>query len=460
MLWLRSLSHLLFGLLCVLSLMACGGGGSASEAPKELTFELYPLTRPVQLIGGEAAIALSIPRPGGLVEGADTLVVRWDTNWGVPYPYSSGSYGPAHRQDYESEESTPISRTTRWPLTPAHTYLDVGRRSIVVQLRSGGVTVGRAIHPISVRRTWSKEPRPPIADWHVEPAPVDGVIRGVVPFELTIDPRCSSDLDSELLHTGSYRTDAGEGEFAMTPFPFVQRDYRVGLHPFTLTVIDEDGLESEPVSVMVDLERGPSGPPVICGFWDPPAIDGVVTGMLPFSPDLNLSCSADIDSDLRQSGTISIEFGDGPRRENEPFRTYVESMKKRYTTPGTYIHTVIITDSDGLESEPFITVIQVLPPSNQLPVAIMGTDVSGGPAPLTVQFSSAGSFDPDGSIINTIWNFGDPGADRGGVSIISAPTYVFESPGVYKVTLLIIDNSRTGYPWDRDTATTTIEVTR
>jgi cytochrome c len=46
--------------------------------------------------------------------------------------------------------------------------------------------------------------------------------------------------------------------------------------------------------------------------------------------------------------------------------------------------------------------------SNQpAPVAKVGADRTNGPAPLTVNFSSAGSADPGGSALTYLWNFGD-----------------------------------------------------
>ena len=44
---------------------------------------------------------------------------------------------------------------------------------------------------------------------------------------------------------------------------------------------------------------------------------------------------------------------------------------------------------------------------NQPPVAVAGATPTSGMAPLTVQFNSTGSSDPDGSIASYGWNFGD-----------------------------------------------------
>ncbi len=44
---------------------------------------------------------------------------------------------------------------------------------------------------------------------------------------------------------------------------------------------------------------------------------------------------------------------------------------------------------------------------NDWPVAVATADSTGGDLPLTVQFDSAGSFDPDGSVASYAWDFGD-----------------------------------------------------
>lgn len=72
---------------------------------------------------------------------------------------------------------------------------------------------------------------------------------------------------------------------------------------------------------------------------------------------------------------------------------------------------------------------------NQPPVAVASATPSTGASPLGVQFSSAGSSDPDGSIVQYEWAFGD-----GTSSIQPNPYHVF-GPGTYTATLKVIDNA-------------------
>jgi len=70
------------------------------------------------------------------------------------------------------------------------------------------------------------------------------------------------------------------------------------------------------------------------------------------------------------------------------------------------------------------------------PTAAASASPATGDAPLIVQFSSAGSADPDGTIASYAWNFGD-----GSSSAEANPLHTYASVGVYTATLTITDNS-------------------
>jgi PKD repeat protein len=71
------------------------------------------------------------------------------------------------------------------------------------------------------------------------------------------------------------------------------------------------------------------------------------------------------------------------------------------------------------------------------PVAVLSASQTSGTAPITINFSSSGSSDPDGSIAGYEWNFGD-GAP---VATTANNSHTYATPGVYTVTLKVIDNS-------------------
>jgi PKD repeat protein len=80
----------------------------------------------------------------------------------------------------------------------------------------------------------------------------------------------------------------------------------------------------------------------------------------------------------------------------------------------------------------------VLPKSgatNQPPVAVASASPTSGAAPLAVAFSSAGSNDPDGSIVSYGWTFGD-----GGTSTSASPVHTYTTPGAFTAALTVTDN--------------------
>lgn len=71
---------------------------------------------------------------------------------------------------------------------------------------------------------------------------------------------------------------------------------------------------------------------------------------------------------------------------------------------------------------------------NLPPVAKITTDIQSGPTPLTVRFSSNGSYDPEGKPLTYHWQFGD-----GQTSTEANPTHVYTVKGIYTATLTVND---------------------
>ncbi|MEK7150828.1 MAG: PQQ-dependent sugar dehydrogenase, partial [Patescibacteria group bacterium] len=74
--------------------------------------------------------------------------------------------------------------------------------------------------------------------------------------------------------------------------------------------------------------------------------------------------------------------------------------------------------------------------SNQTPIANSSADIMKGPTPLTVHFSSSGSFDPDGTPLSYNWDFGD-----GSSSNSADPTKTYQNSGTYTVELIVSDGT-------------------
>jgi PKD repeat protein/endonuclease I len=73
-------------------------------------------------------------------------------------------------------------------------------------------------------------------------------------------------------------------------------------------------------------------------------------------------------------------------------------------------------------------------PTNQAPVAEANGPYSGSVG-AAISFSSAGSYDADGTIVGWAWNFGD-----GGSSTLANPTHTYTAAGNFTVTLTVTDD--------------------
>lgn len=201
--------------------------------------------------------------------------------------------------------------------------------------------------------------------------------------------------------------------------------------------------------------------PVICLVTNPETIGGEIRGEAPLQVNFNFECSTDADSSLTTNGKISIDFGDNVRITNESFNNF-KNVNKTYINPGTYLVQATVTDVDGGTDSLSVTVIAEPKAQNQPPIAVIDAEPTSGQAPLTVNFSSAQSSDPDGFIQATIWNFGDPAVANGGVSTLANPSHTYTQPDQigegFTASLTVIDNSGVGAPNDRNTATIVINV--
>ena len=110
--------------------------------------------------------------------------------------------------------------------------------------------------------------------------------------------------------------------------------------------------------------------------------------------------------------------------------------------------TIFATTQDG--NKEAVSQIQVT--ANAKPVAVISATPTSGFAPLAVNFSAAGSSDPNNGdfILGFDWDFGD-GSPRANSN---APSHTYTAPGTYTVTLRVMDN----HDVYSDPVTTTITV--
>jgi glucose/arabinose dehydrogenase len=78
--------------------------------------------------------------------------------------------------------------------------------------------------------------------------------------------------------------------------------------------------------------------------------------------------------------------------------------------------------------------IEYIGAGNRSPIAVASANRTSGPAPLTINFSSAGSSDPEGGALTYLWTFGD-----GTTSTAANPTKTYNSNGTFTPTLKVTD---------------------
>jgi glucose/arabinose dehydrogenase len=93
-----------------------------------------------------------------------------------------------------------------------------------------------------------------------------------------------------------------------------------------------------------------------------------------------------------------------------------------------------VTHSSGLSKIRRIRYSQ----SNQAPVAVASANPTTGPTPLTVNFSSQGSLDPEGEPLTYAWTFGDGSTSSG-----ANPAHTYTQAGQYTVRLSVSDGVNT-----------------
>ena len=167
----------------------------------------------------------------------------------------------------------------------------------------------------------------------------------------------------------------------------------------------------------------------------------------PYSAQAGVSITFD-GSGSTDDGTIveyAWNFGDGTALGMGVNPTHT------YGAAGTYTVTLTVTDDGGLTDSGTTTAnITAVPPPNQAPTADPNGPYSAQVGD-TINFSGAGSSDPDGSIVAYDWDFGDGNTGTG-----ANPTHAYGAAGTFTVTLTVTDN---GSPALTDTSTTTATIT-
>ena len=161
------------------------------------------------------------------------------------------------------------------------------------------------------------------------------------------------------------------------------------------------------------------------------------TGTAPLSVFFDGSGSTDPDGIIV---SYAWDFGDGNTSTGD-------TTSNVFTAAGTYNVRLIVTD-DSAASDTFVVAVVVNEGNNTPPIAVFTPTPTTGPAPLLVSVDANASSDPDGTILNYAWNFGD---GNSGTGVTATHTYLLA--GTYTIELIVTDDGGA-----RDTATALITV--
>ncbi|MEO7413777.1 MAG: PKD domain-containing protein [Opitutaceae bacterium] len=159
------------------------------------------------------------------------------------------------------------------------------------------------------------------------------------------------------------------------------------------------------------------------------------SGVAPLPVTFSSAGSSDADGSIV---SYAWSFGDGTySSEASPAHVYANT--------GNYTATLTVTDNGNLSGVSTV-LVAVNAPANRAPIAVASGTPTSGVAPLPVSFSSAGSWDSDGSIASYRWDFGD-----GNSSTSPSPSKTYNAVGTYTARLTVTDNQGA-------TNSTTVEI--
>ena len=146
--------------------------------------------------------------------------------------------------------------------------------------------------------------------------------------------------------------------------------------------------------------------------------------------DLDVAVNATASTDDGTIASYAWNWGDSTSTPAGPSAT----TSHTYAAAGTYTITLTVTDDDGATGTTTRTVTVSAPPVNEPPVA----EFSATPAGLDVAFSGAASAEPNGTITQWVWDFGDGTPPV--TETTAATSHTYAVAGTYPVTLTVTDD--------------------
>lgn len=299
----------------------------------------------------------------------------------------------------------------------------VGSYSVKLTFPGGTLSDEHYYQPCEAATNFTVQPEPvmgPVGSFTFDPASPE------VDETVTFDASNSSDRNGNIV---SYEWDYGDqntGSGVNSTHAYSSE----GIYTVTLTIIDNDEI-ADIATKLITVTPKPL----------PPEASFIFSST---SPEVGQTVTFDASNSSDSDGTIVNyfwSFGDGETENQTGAVITVHS----YTSEGSYNITLTVTDNDQLTNTTAKS-ITVSPLPKEAPEAAFTYSPLNPTTNETITFDASGSSDPDGMIINYIWDFGD-GITGTGMTV----THSYASDGSYTVTLTVTDNDSL-----TDTATKTI----
>ncbi|MCW2527766.1 MAG: hypothetical protein JWM76_2626 [Pseudonocardiales bacterium] len=378
-----------------------GDGGTASSSTPTHTYAA----------GGTYQIRLTVTDDDGAINSKTTSVVVTAPNVPPTASFTSACTGLSCTFNGTGSTDSNGSITgyawtfgdgaTATGSTTSHTYTAGGTYQIKLTVTDNATATDTKTTPVTV----VAPPPPPNVP------PTASFTSSCVLLVCTFDAGASADSDGTI---ASYNWDFGDGSALGTGVTATHTYGASGTYQVTLVVSDDDGDTGQQVTSIPVSELPPPNVPPTAGFTQSCTL---------------LGCTFNAGSSTDTDGTIASyawDFGDGATDSSV-------STSHTYASAGTYPVKLIVTDDDGATGQKVTPVtVADAPPPNELPTAAYTSQC----VLFVCTFSATGSSDPDGTIADYSWNFGDGSS---GTGVTTAHTYA--TSATFAVTLTVTDNS-------------------
>ncbi|MCX6566534.1 MAG: PKD domain-containing protein [Candidatus Aminicenantes bacterium] len=241
----------------------------------------------------------------------------------------------------------------------------------------------------------------PVADFTFLPP------TGSAPLTVNFDASASYDSDGTIAQFDWMFSDGKTASGKKVTHKFATP----GTYTTTLTVTDNQGATNSKSKTIEVINLNP-----VAGFsFLPP------TGSAPLTVNFDASASYDPDGTIARYSWI---FGDGNTALGK-------AVTHEFATPGTYTITLTVTDNFGKTNSKSKSINVI----NLAPVPGFTITSPFNIVPVTVSFDAGSAYDPDGSIVQYDWVFGD-----GVTSQSKSFSRAYTLPGTFSIKLTVTDN--------------------